>query len=310
MENVEIKKNIEQLPYKEIYQYVNKELFSYNFVTKDVGISSRLINHWRSLGILLEKEREFDQNYKFNFLEFMWLKTLIELRDLGLSMANIKTVKEILTKKDPIKRYLTLAEDLYSPEANKAIEDFIYNNFVGDSVLRENFILAPSDIIYIDKKFQYSQFELGIISFLKKRKENFIYIFPHGSAVCDIHGNAKESEQYIPFFKSFSYITIPIYGLVKDFFDKDENLEFAIKSEIIDPIEGKILEIIREGKFDTITIEFNNGKPKFVVGEKNISIDEAARVREYIFSREYANISISIAGGNILYATKSTRLKL
>lgn len=306
----EIEKPIlDSMPKEGIFAFMKMDFFDAQFVTKDTGLSSRLINHWRSLGILIEGERVFDQNYKFNFIEFLWIRAIIEIRELGLPMEELKKAKEILNEKHPISWYLTSETDENST-AKQKVEDYIYENFIDPKVLRENFVLSPSDFSYLENQFQYSLFELALFSFISKRNKSYIHILSNGMAVCDFGGRTNANQKIKEQMGRRPHIILPIFSLLNDFIEKDENFEFALKTEIFDPMEGQILQYVRSGNFDSITIEFKEGSPVFLEGKKSFKVDEAARIKEYILGREYSNINISVANGNIQYATKTTRVRL
>ena len=304
-----VKPTLESISKEGIFKFMKKELFDYQFVTKDTGLSSRLINHWRSLGILIERERNFDQNYRFNFVELLWLKAIIAFRELGLPMEDLKKVKDILTEKHPITWYLS-GSDNESADAKTKVENYIYENFIGSEVLRENFILSPSEISFLEQRFQFSQFELALFTFLGKRTSSQIHIFSNGNAICDYGENTNRNEVLLNLLQTKPHLTLPIFCLFNLFMEKEENFDFALKTEIINSIEGQILQYIRSGNFDWLKIEFKQGNPIYMEGNKKISLDAAGRIREYILSREYSKINISVASGNIQYAAKTIRVKL
>lgn len=63
-------------------------------ISQDV-ISSRIMNHWQSEGLLPEKCQEEGQKWRlFTIMDLVWVAVLKELRELGLSIPIIKKVKK------------------------------------------------------------------------------------------------------------------------------------------------------------------------------------------------------------------------
>src|SRR3954471_12465116 len=66
-----------------------------NFLLINTGISPRVFNNWKKLGLLPQASTERKWN-KFSFTEFIWLKIVQELREFGLSIEKILKVRKLL----------------------------------------------------------------------------------------------------------------------------------------------------------------------------------------------------------------------
>lgn len=68
----------------------------------DVRIPYRSLNHWDTKNLLLDSTRDQGRWRKFNFIEYIWLRIIVELRTFGASLNQIKQVKDALTFPIPL----------------------------------------------------------------------------------------------------------------------------------------------------------------------------------------------------------------
>lgn len=79
------------------------------FSPKDTGISYRQLNHW-SVERLIDDNREEGTGWrKLNLVDLVWLRVVKELREFGLSLENLRLIKENLTSPANDKRNLRAA---------------------------------------------------------------------------------------------------------------------------------------------------------------------------------------------------------
>lgn len=61
---------------------------------KDIGISSRVLNHWAKNKMLPEGTVSDDPEWKrFSFIEFIWLELIVKMREFGLPLKTIARAK-------------------------------------------------------------------------------------------------------------------------------------------------------------------------------------------------------------------------
>ncbi|NQY66281.1 MAG: MerR family transcriptional regulator [Flavobacteriales bacterium] len=83
--------------------FVNREADDEIFRLKDVGITSRVLNHWNNKGLLITRKEE--KNWKrFSFVDFVWLSIVVELRDRGTSLSDIRRIKYALNDNENLDR--------------------------------------------------------------------------------------------------------------------------------------------------------------------------------------------------------------
>ncbi len=72
------------------------------FTIKDTDSSYRVINHWSSLGLFDDQRVENKGWRKFNLVDMVWLRVLMELRTFGLSLDKMKAGYQSLNEKAAI----------------------------------------------------------------------------------------------------------------------------------------------------------------------------------------------------------------
>jgi DNA-binding transcriptional MerR regulator len=81
------------------------------FSAKETNISYRMVNHWKSLGILPEGASDSEGWSKFTLLELIWIRIAMKLRDFGMPLESLGEIKEQImdwhekTKNYPVFEY-------------------------------------------------------------------------------------------------------------------------------------------------------------------------------------------------------------
>ncbi len=217
---------------------LEKEQFEKMFTPKDLGISSRALHNWSENDLLMDKERAYDMNHKFSFVELIWLKIILELRGFGFPLKKIKTVKRWLVEKK------TFAEILNCKTDQEIVNSFCQMSAkkYPDRALVEEAILNPSILKKIkNKKFTVLQFLL--YGYFRERNNSVIVITNEGLAAPVFDGVI--SGALAKALDKQSYITIPVYKLILNFIEDEKNFKFIPRTEIFNKTELQILENIR-----------------------------------------------------------------
>ena len=69
---------------------------------KDERLSSRVLNHWYEVGILVDDRPNGKGWKKFSLSELVWIQIIIKLRSFGLDLARIKKVKNEIDIFNPL----------------------------------------------------------------------------------------------------------------------------------------------------------------------------------------------------------------
>jgi DNA-binding transcriptional MerR regulator len=297
---------LDKIPPDKLFQAFNQRMFTKDFTTKDVGVTPRVIMHWKQLGLLFESERQFDENHKFHFVELIWLKIVCELRAFGMPLSTILKVKDYLVVKKPIHKFLNL-------ETTESIKDFYSKLFLSITMnsAKAVKIMESEGIIEKLKQFEFGQLEMGLFNYISEREDSKIYISPYGHAVIDFNNQDQKNPEVSKILREESCIVIPFFKLIRNFLKNPENYKFSSDLSILTATEAHILFLINEGKFESIRIDFKNGKPFILEGEKRINVDLKARVGEIFLNREYSTLLVkNQTGDEIAYSSIKTKFKL
>jgi hypothetical protein len=279
-------------------EYLNvliKEYTIDEFGLKDLNISSRQLSHWLEMGILPDKKRIQDENHKFNFVEFIWLKIVIELREFGFSISKIKIAKLAILKS------MTLAELSQYPNTKTGIQK-----------AKNDFSIADSDSVTIDNIFkkQIPFLSLFVMDCIKNREDVKIYVSKNGQTVpysLSMHALYQGIETHL---NGDSFIVIPLISLLKEFVEEERYFNFSSRAKILSDSEQQILELIRNGKAKSITISFKNDQPELIEVKKYKNVMKETRLSEIILKKGYEKIEVTTESGNIAYTTVTTKYKL
>lgn len=61
-------------------------------------MSYRTLNHYDSLGLLLINRKDSKSWRKFNTIEYVWIELIVILREIGMTLSKIKTLKTKIFK--------------------------------------------------------------------------------------------------------------------------------------------------------------------------------------------------------------------
>lgn len=71
-----------------------KEFNEQKFTIGEEKISSRVLNHWYEMEIIIDDRKNKQSWKKFSVSELVWIRIVIKLRNFGLDLKRIKQVKE------------------------------------------------------------------------------------------------------------------------------------------------------------------------------------------------------------------------
>lgn len=299
---------INQFNPENIMDELCKGLFTEEFTLKnlaDKNVTARHLQYWFDNGLLPNKKRKTDENHKFNFVDLIWIKIVYELRVLSFPINKIKIVKDTLLKKKPL-------PELFGLKNNEEIVDFFYSVYQKTIKDKEKFLKLFSSKENLNgiKSTYLSVLGFYILVFIKGRENSKFIIFNQGETYPFIEKYIKDNTKFMELFEKETYITIPLFKLMSDFIEDDRNYDFISKSLILNDNELKILILLRNEKFDSMTIHFKNGTPFLVEPKKNIKLSKEIRLEDIILKRGYEKIEIITQDGNITYSPKTTKIFL
>ncbi len=295
---------IEKTTFENLYilnQALTTGMFTREFMQRDLEISTRVLHHWKNKGLLPDNQRE-GWKHKFNFIELIYLYTLVELRKIGLPIEKLKLVKKCLFEKVDL---LELTEG--------KVEDM-------DKYIQEMGFEDPEEekkVIDLFKSGKYkkpfSEMDVSVLEFfvlngIQFRQQTNIVVFETGEAF--MYNESMYSSEFLAKINNHVQIVIPLNRLLLWFLSDPENFKFASRYKILDETEVFILEQIRNGKAKAITVKFKNGQAVYLEIEKDKKVKLETRLQEILLKGEHEELIIKTQQGNIVYTASKRKIKL
>ena len=298
--------NYSLVDFKEgIFTTLNRKLFSKEFTLKDLDVTARVLQYWSDNGILTDEERKEDENHKLNFSEYVWIKVIIELRKFGFAIPKIKKAKEILLTKRPLLEFFNVKTD-------EEITEFFRRSLsnAAKKEIPQGLVKPQPELLRILKKEKISLFDFILHIILLYRSGIDLVFFDNNDVSLVFEDFNKNLPENLNFLKDNTHIRLPLLKLIIKFLGDSTKFAFVKKFEILNSVETTVLEHIRKGRYDKITIHFKNNKPFILEGKSRVKLSAEARISDILFKGGYEKIEIDTEGGNIVYSSKATKHKL
>jgi len=244
----------------------SSQLHTRSLQIKEVGISSKLLNDWIESGIVNKVEVEDNKWRLFSLSEAIWIKFVGELRYFGVSIAQIKIIKENVCEfnKELINEFSTAINAVSNSDSSDSIV-YIKSQYAelqnkSDAQLKneyERFGLSLFDLIMIYTLI----FDLELVFCFTKSTGNFVdYSNKFGREL-----GINNLDDYQRSIGKESFAVINMKSIYKEFFSnerikQEEKFYFGIVTEK----EKELLAYIKSGDYSTISIKVEEGVIKLV----------------------------------------------
>ncbi len=247
-----------------VIEMTRENYFSEEFTLIDLGITTRVFNHWTKMGLMPDRKKWKSGNtYRFNFIELIWFKIVKELREFGYPIEKIKHVKQQLLSEISYGFMFDELEKLGTKEIEKHLKKQKLKNHT-----EEQFVKTITDGIKQKNKFKdefiyFLQFQIMDCIFNKNDVRILIDIEGNIIPYSDTNNEVDELIEKNNFDKD-SFISISLIKFLKQFIINKKNTQFISKNMILNDNELYILSLIRDGKAKSLTIKFENQKPSII----------------------------------------------
>lgn len=288
--------------------------FSQEFVIQDVGVSSRILNNWKNLGLLPNRLRIESSIYRFSFVELIWISIIKELREFGFSLPKIRLVEEILLTSIDYSEYF---RGLTTKEKNGLLKK-LNTLRIRDEQSKKQFIEAMKQDLD-DQKKQNEPVYTNILNILINQ---FVLYREEVKLLIDVNGKVIpvfESEKDSPVYEKLmndagfdreSYITISMLKFFRRFILNKDYFQFVRENRILNENETHILSLMREGMAKSITIRFRDQKPYLIEVTREKKVQAEARLSEILIRGGYQDISMKTENGNIVITNITSKIRL
>lgn len=112
-------------------KYILELIANKSFSIKDTGLSYRVINNWSTRGLINHFRSASNKWHTFSFLELVEISIYKELRELGLSIENLKNVKKYLIDKYNVENKVIFFEE---KEPFTSLLDAVLRVLIGENM--------------------------------------------------------------------------------------------------------------------------------------------------------------------------------
>ena len=279
----------------------------------DTGISSKNLLHWKTNGLLLDYKHNIGGWTRFNFLQYVWLQVIKELREFGLSLEIVKKVKDGLIfpdalYKEAIKKYSV--SELKKDKKNngtplnemKTFSEYAvfhestshYNNVLTDCIIRR------------------------INIYLVVFKNGDAYFLEEGNDLLFKRYNYKGNSQYDKDFvlkkeeaRFRSNVCISITEIIRLFALHDTQSLNVNAIPILTEDEKQVIEHLKKNDLTELTVRVNDKKISLIEYTQSYNaVDLASRFKDHILSDGYQDVRFKTKNGKSVHFTKTTSVKI
>lgn len=265
----------------ELLEYINTPIFKRN----QTEIAHRFLNWWTSENVI---SKNIEMSGRFTFTEYVWIKTVEQLRGFNLPLPFLATLKSKLFEPIKLKGFVNKTEQakqfIYDLEISEAEKKKLI-----DLLANENKTLPDTDI---------SVFHLIIMESIIKRKPISLAVFLNAEYL--ILDKTKEhlyTENDLRLLEKGTYINVSVSNILSEFLRSDLAFSSMQKLQLLSYPENKLYECIHTGEYESITINFKDKKIKGLELKK--AVDTKQKIVNILSEGEYAEITIKKHKGTI-----------
>ncbi|MBL0047047.1 MAG: MerR family transcriptional regulator [Bacteroidetes bacterium] len=275
-------------------------LLEERFTIKDLGVSYTNITYWDKQGILSFSRSAGGRWRNFNFIDFMWIKTVDELREIGISTTLIKAAKKNLFQPFNMKPFLE------NVKANPDEFEIITKNYSKEEREKLKKFYAQIEKKPTNKKITH--FYYAIADAIQLTEEIKLEIFKDGSVILHPFHNLYSEVDVLKVIREM-HISISLTTILKNFLTgySDHITHVATDLKILQPNEIKLLELINSGEYDSIRVIFKGTEMKEL--ELNKTQDAKTRLVDIMKEGAYQNITIKSHKGVVSSIENTIKVK-
>ena len=237
----------------ELTEELNKKLF----IGTDTGVAYRALSHWENEG-LYDNNREENQRWRrFSFVEFVWIRMIDQMRNIGLKIDVIRMVREEILAPTPLIELWTLMWSL--GDMGKVVNNQLTEEDQEDYQAFFSKLLA--DPPEGSEQMQVTLLQLLIANVIAKRCPIILIVFPDGDFFwIEEHPEFVTPPEFLDRLSYEPHVRISITGIIKEFWAGELAFERIDSLNLLDPNETYLLRAVHSGEYDSITINFRNQK--------------------------------------------------
>lgn len=297
---VELTKNQELM--EKTFKSYAEHLHARTLHIKEVGISGKLLNDWIEAGIVNKVEVEGNKWRNFSLSEAIWIRFAVELRYFGVTLPQIKILKENLCEfnYEFVNDLSNAIKDVPVTKNNESL-DYVKSKFSELQLIPEEQLKKEYErigISFFDLIMIYTLiFDLDVGFCFTKSIGNFVdYSNKLGSVL-----GLNNMDAYQKDIGKESFAVINMKSIYKEFFGNDrikqpEDFYFGIVTQK----EKELLEYIRSGEYSSINIKVEEGMIKLVKVTKKDGDKLMQQIARLLKKGDFKEISFLSRDGRIV----------
>ncbi|MEM7037557.1 MAG: MerR family transcriptional regulator [Bacteroidota bacterium] len=281
-------------------EYITKEMF----VAAETGVATHTINSWERNELLKTKRSDEQRWRRFNFVQFIWVRMIDTMRQIGLSHEVIRGARETLVDEFPY-------EDLW--RAITAIPghmEKILENATDEERPVAKELFGP-EFPESEVEAQVSVLQLLITDAVIKRIPISVAVFLDGTVIPIMPEDAqlmKTPDDMVERLTFEPHARVSITALLKEFLASDLAASRIGKLHVLDDNETTILQMIHSGEYKKVTINFRNRKMDTLELVKDH--ETTRKVVDVMADAAYQDITIVTHKGMIAKIENTMKVKL
>jgi DNA-binding transcriptional MerR regulator len=286
------------------------ELVLPQFTISEVGITHRWITHWDEQ-VLLGNRRDGVAWRRFSFVEYIWLRIIVRLREFQMPISSIRQVKKFLWQAIDPQKFEQFSDEFlqnvrkgaFPPPSGTTHEEF-------EKGLKKAKAQHKTVFRYLNTLF-------WMIFSMQLYKRPICLLINEKGACCSIFLAGGEISEFsmnliLDTIPKSDFICINLYNILQEFFSNEKIDDNTIqKIAILGEKEKQILALIQRGDFKEITIRLKDNKEYFVGIKRNKSVDKISNEVSSIITRNrYQDIRLVTEKGKIVLAEVTEKIKI
>ena len=307
----EQKRELDYLLKEKLYKQIPDladQIHQRRFTIKDVGVTHRWITNWDKKGLLFY-EYEPEKWRKFDLIEYIWLKMVVQMRQFRVPLDTIKNLRDFL------KTNAMNTDDEAVQHAMQRVAEAGVNDDNPDKDAK-----SAVDETLASDEFKAVQGAIHI-SFLEAWTLDAIVFKNHSAILVNPEGNWMHfKEAYIDYYKTLedfnefyrrSHISISLSQILAEFIStKDLNLVHG-ELGMIREAEMQVLQALRSEDIKSVKINLDSSnKINLIEISEDKKVDKSTTVGELIMNGGYQDITIKIQNGRTVYCENIWKEKI
>jgi hypothetical protein len=283
-----------------------------------IDLDRKSLYHWKKVGLLPfsvtpQKRGENKTWGRFSFIELCWLRMLIDLRGVGISLEKLQKIKELLFPDNFIDTFFSKPVDdidSINPELQKVL--------VEKGILVDGFIRITPDLRKSVEQLQFSLFSCTLYSLILTRG-NYVFVGMGNESYEVINLNDFLSEPTISILDVYNMLSdetkffINIKKIVADLSDTHNHFINSTRLGQCMALGAldKLKELFENGDVKEVIIKINdNGTKSLQVKKIGIMEDLYKELRRLRKKGNYGDLLIKTRDGNTQYFEHKEIIKL